>query len=78
MSVRGWLILREKRTVSNNSTVGSRSILFVNDLGDRIKDVYTFTLPVMPRSLTSDPTTGAPFPGNIIPASRFDPTGKRC
>ena len=52
---------RRRRTVSNKFTVPTTK-MFGGDFSD-----------LLPSTIIYDPTTGLPFPGNIIPANRLDP-----
>jgi hypothetical protein len=63
---------RRRQTVLNSFTVPTTK-MFAGDFSELL------TLPPPPASNTGpiiiyDPTTGLPFPGNIIPTNRLDPT----
>jgi hypothetical protein len=52
---------RNRRTVSNKFTVPTTK-MFAGDFSE-----------LLPGTIIYDPTTGLPFPGNIIPSNRLDP-----
>ncbi|HYU77795.1 MAG TPA: TonB-dependent receptor [Vicinamibacterales bacterium] len=53
------------------SKVTNAPFVTVPTLAERNGDFSALTVPIL------DPVTGQPFPGNIIPASRFDPLAKK-
>lgn len=56
--------LRRRQTTLSTFTVPSEK-MFAGDFSE-----------ILPGTVIYDPTTGQPFPGNVIPASRIDPISK--